>query len=202
MIKNIFCILSILMISCFFTTEGREDMDVDFSNLKLMISQEDIKSKIVEFAEKIDDEYKNKEIVFLMIMKGSFVFTSDLIREIKTPFSIETISCSSYGLRGKERGELTIRGLERLDLKAKHVIVVDDIFDSGTTLFSVVKEVEKQKPASLKSLVLLVKKTDRRLKNVNLPNYVLFEIPDKFVVGYGLDYKEYFRGLKGVYSVE
>ena len=202
MTKKLFCILSILMVSFFIKTEGKVNMDVDFSNLELMISQEDIKSKIVQLAEIIDDEYKDKEIVFLMIMKGAFIFTSDLVREIKTPFSIEVIKCSSYGLRGKERGELTIQGLEKVDLKSKHVIVVDDIYDSGKTLSSVMKEVAKQNPASLKSLILLVKNTERRLKNIDLPDYSLFEIEDKFVVGYGLDYKEYFRGLKGIYSVE
>ncbi|NGX32555.1 MAG: Hypoxanthine phosphoribosyltransferase [Candidatus Anoxychlamydiales bacterium] len=202
MTKKLFCILSILMVSFLIKTEGKVNMDVDFSNLELMISQEDIKSKIVQLAETIDDEYKDKEIVFLMIMKGAFIFTSDLVREIKTPFSIEAIKCSSYGLRGKERGELTIQGLEKVDLKSKHVIVVDDIYDSGKTLSSVMKEVAKQNPASLKSLILLVKNTERRLKNIDLPDYSLFEIEDKFVVGYGLDYKEYFRGLKGIYSVE
>jgi len=190
------------MVSFFIKTEGKVDMDIDFSNLELMISQEDIKSKIVQLAQTIDDDYKDKEIVFLMIMKGAFIFTSDLVREIKTPFSIETIKCSSYGLRGKERGELTIQGLEKLDLQSKHVIVVDDIYDSGKTLSSVMKEVKKQNPASLKSLILLVKNTERRLENIDLPDFSLFEIEDKFVVGYGLDYKEYFRGLKGIYSVE
>lgn len=200
--KKIFCILSMLMISFFIKTEGNEKMDIDFSNLELMISQDEIKSKIVQLSQSIDEQYKDKEIVFLMIMKGAFIFTSDLVREIKTPFSIESIKCSSYGLKGKERGNLTIEGIEKLDLTSKHVIVVDDIFDSGKTLSSVMKIVEKQNPASLKSLILLVKNTERRLKDVDLPDFSLFEIEDRFVVGYGLDYKEYFRGLKGIYSVE
>ena len=159
-------------------------------------------SKIVQLAEIVDQDYKDQEIVFLMIMKGAFIFTSDLIREIKTPFSVEAVKCSSYGLRGKQRGELTIQGLEKLNLKDKNVIVVDDIFDSGKTLTSVMDFVEKQNPKSVKSLIMLVKDTPRRLKDVKLPDYSLFQIEDKFVVGYGLDYKEYFRGLKGIYSIE
>ncbi|NGX63851.1 MAG: Hypoxanthine phosphoribosyltransferase [Candidatus Anoxychlamydiales bacterium] len=202
MTKKIFCILSILMVCFFIKTEGYENMDLDFSNLELMISQEDIKSKIVQLAEIVDQDYKDQEIVFLMIMKGAFIFTSDLIREIKTPFSVEAVKCSSYGLRGKQRGELTIQGLEKLNLKDKNVIVVDDIFDSGKTLTSVMDFVEKQNPKSVKSLIMLVKDTPRRLKDVKLPDYSLFQIEDKFVVGYGLDYKEYFRGLKGIYSIE
>jgi len=202
MTKKLFCILSILIVCFFIKTEGYENMDLDFSNLELMISQEDIKSKIVQLADRIDQDYKDLEIVFVMIMKGAFIFTSDLVREIKTPFSVEAIKCSSYGYRGKQRGELTIQGLEKLDLKGKNVIVVDDIFDSGKTLSSVMDHVEKQNPKSVKSLILLVKDTPRRLKDINLPDYSLFQIDDKFVVGYGLDYKEYFRGLKGIYSIE
>ena len=190
-----------MTVSIFAKSQG-PDMEIDFSNLELMISQDEIKSKIVQLSELIDQEYKNEEIVLLMIMKGSFIFTSDLIREIKTPCAIEFVKCSSYGKRGKERGKLTIEGLDKLDIKSKHVIVVDDIFDSGATLSSVMREVEKMEPKSLKSLIMLLKKTPKRLPNIDLPDYTLFEIEDKFVVGYGLDYKEYFRGLKGVYSIE
>jgi hypoxanthine phosphoribosyltransferase len=200
--KSFLCISLFMMIISLSKTIG-QTMDLDFTNLELMISQDQIRSKIIEIAERIDEDYKDNEIVFLMIMKGAFIFTSDLIREIKTPFSIETIKCSSYGLKGKKRGNLTIHGLEKLDLKNKHVIVVDDIFDSGATLNTVMDIVEKEKqPASLKSLILLLKNTDKRLKGYVLPHYYLFEIEDKFVVGYGLDYKEYFRGLKGVYTIE
>ena len=201
MTKNFFLIFCILTASIFAKSQGK-DMEIDFSNLELMISQDEIKSKIVLLAQLIDQEYKDKEVVLLMIMKGSFIFTSDLIREIKTPCAIEFVICSSYGQRGKKRGDLTIEGLDKLDLKSKHVIVVDDIFDSGATLSSVMKEVEKQDPETLKSLIMLLKKTPKRLANVQLPNWYLFEIEDKFVIGYGLDYKEYFRGLKGIYSIE
>jgi hypoxanthine phosphoribosyltransferase len=190
------------MVSFFIKTEGYQNMDLDFSNLELMISQKEIKSKIVQLSERIDQDYKDQEIVFLMIMKGAFIFTSDLIREIKTPFSVEAIKCSSYGQRGKHRGELTIQGLENIDLKDKNIIVVDDIFDSGKTLTSVMEYIEQQNPKSLKSIIMLVKETPNRLKDVKLPDYSLFQIEDKFVVGYGLDYKEYFRGLKGIYSIE
>jgi hypoxanthine phosphoribosyltransferase len=135
-------------------------------------------------------------------MKGSFIFTSDFVREIKTPFSIQAVTCSSYGQRGKKRGELTIKGLEDLDLRSKHVLIIDDICDSGKTFEAIKKEVEKQKPSSVKGLVMLLKKNPKRIKEASLPDYYLFEIEDKFVVGYGLDYKEYFRGLKGIYSTE
>lgn len=176
-------------------------MEENFSDIELLIDQNDIKSKIITLSQKIDLDYKDKEIVILMILKGAFVFTSDLIREIKTPFSLETITCSSYGMKGKERGELIIHGLENLDLKSKNVLIIDDIFDSGKTISSVTKKVSKLNPASIKTLVLLVKKTKKTLKKSIFPDYYLFEIEDKFVVGYGLDYKEYFRGLKGIYTI-
>jgi hypoxanthine phosphoribosyltransferase len=176
-------------------------METDFSNIELLIDQKDIKIKIIELAQKIDADYKDQEIIILMILKGSFVFTADFIREIKTAFSIETLKCSSYGQKGTHRGKLTIQGLENLDLKSKNVLIIDDIFDSGHTLTKVISEVTKQSPKSVKSLVLLVKKMSQKLKNIKNPDYFLFEIEDKFVIGYGLDYKEYFRGLKGIYSI-
>lgn len=177
-------------------------MEPDFSNIEVLIDQKEIKSKIIQLSQRIDLDYKDEEIVILMILKGAFVFVSDLIREIKTPFSIETINCSSYSQRGKKRGELTVSGLENLDLKSKNVLIIDDIFDSGNTISTVIKEVSKQNPLSIKSGVLLVKKTQKKIKNVIYPDYYLFEIEDKFVVGYGLDYKEYFRGLKGIYFIQ
>ncbi len=197
-----FCIFCLIALNAFSNYQGIESMKDDFSNIQILIDQKEIRSKIIEIAQTIDSDYKDKEIVILMIMKGAFIFTSDLIREIKTPFCVETISCSSYGQKGKHRGELTVKGLENLDLKSKHVLIVDDIFDSGNTLSTVTKEVEKQSPSSIKSLVLLVKKSPNRIKNFIFPNYYLFEIEDKFVIGYGLDYKEYFRGLKGIYFIQ
>lgn len=175
-------------------------MEPNFSNIKLLIDSQDIKAKIIQISQKIDFDYKDKEIVIVMILKGSFIFTADLIREIKTPFSIETITCSSYGKKGTKRGSLTVKGLENLDLKYKNVLIIDDIFDSGATISAVSQEIQKQNPATIKSLVMLVKKTKNRIKNSIFPDYYLFEVEDKFVIGYGLDYKEYFRGLKGIYT--
>lgn len=202
MIRYFFCIFCLIAINSQAKYQGLECMKTELSNVELMIGQKEIKSKIIEIAQTIDEDYKDKEIFIVMLMKGAFIFTSDLIREIKTPFSLGTVSCSSYGEKGTKRGELKIEGLKNLDLHSRHVLIVDDIFDSGNTLDKVTKEVLKLSPSSVKSVVLLVKKTPNRLKDVSLPTYSLFEIEDKFVVGYGLDYKEYFRGLKGIYFVE
>ena len=202
MIRYLFYIVFFIVFNTYAKSQGLESMEAESSNIELMINQNDIKSKIIEIAQIIDQDYKYEEIVIIMIMKGAFILTSDLVREIKSPFSIEAITCSSYGQNGSKRGSLKIKGIEDLDLKSKNVLIVDDIFDSGNTLSNVVKEVLKQNPKSVKSLVLLMKKTPNRIKDVILPSYYLFEIEDKFVIGYGLDYKEYFRGLKGIYFIQ
>jgi len=174
----------------------------DFLNRHLIIHQDEIKSKISQIAQRIDLDYKEKEIVFVMIMKGSFIFVADLVRELKTPFTLEIITCSSYGQKGMKRSELSIEGLDKLDLENKHVIIADDIFDSGHTLDKVKKEILEKKPLSLKTLVMLVKKNPKKKSGIALPDYYLFEVENKFVVGYGLDYKEYFRGLKDIYFIQ
>jgi hypoxanthine phosphoribosyltransferase len=172
------------------------------SNLKILISQKEIAKKVREIANKIDIDYSKKEIVILMILKGSICFVSDFIRELKTPFILENIQCHSYGKRGTKRGKLKIVGLEKLEIKNKHVIVVDDIFDSGNTMTQTIKALKKKKPKSIKSLVLLLKKTTERKKEILPPDYHLFVVKDTFVVGYGLDYKEYYRGYKNICYVE
>jgi hypoxanthine phosphoribosyltransferase len=169
--------------------------------LKPMISEEEIKSKILEIAKVIDEEYRDKELVIVLALKGSIIFAADLIREIKIPFSIETVSCSSYG-ENITSGDVRMSGLEGMDIESKDVLFIDDIFDSGKTLNKAMKAIYEKNPKSVKSLVLLLKKTPHRIEDKFFPDYYLFEIEDKFVIGYGLDYKEYFRGLKGIYYVE
>jgi hypoxanthine phosphoribosyltransferase len=167
--------------------------------LRLVLSQEQITQKIVEVCQKLDQDYLGKQPVILMIMKGSICLVADLIRHLHVPNTIEFIQTKSYGERGVERGDLAILGIENLNLSNKDVLVVDDIFDSGKTLQGVLKKIQELRPKSLKSLVLLSKRVSR---SISLhPEYVLFEIENQFVVGYGLDYKEHFRGLSGVYAL-
>jgi len=201
MIKKVFCLFFFIAVNVYSANQGIEFMKTDISNIELLISHKDIKSKIIEMAQVIDRDYKDEGIVILMIMKGSFIFTADLIRELKTPFCLEAITCSSYGQKGKQRGELMIRGWEKIDLKSKNVLIIDDVYDSGNTMTTVIKEISKQNPKSIKSMVALVKKSPR-VQDFIFPNYYLFEIENEFVVGYGLDYKEYFRGLKGLYIIK
>ena len=168
-------------------------------NAKLLISQNEIKHKIAEVARQLDDEYQGEELTIVMVMKGALCITADLIRELKVPCKIEYVSASSYGRRGTERGELKLLGIEELDLAAKNVLLVDDVFDSGETISRIVEALQRKKPKTLKSLVLLAKKADRAV--VYKPDYVLFNIENHFVIGFGLDYKEYYRGLPGIYTL-
>jgi hypoxanthine phosphoribosyltransferase len=173
--------------------------EVSQTYLELLIPEEAIQNRIQEIAETLDAEYEGKEILLVMIMKGSLLLVADLIRKLTTQLSIEFVSCSSYGAAGTVRGRLRVNGIEQIDAQGKHLLVVDDIFDSGYTLHEVVSRLQGANPASLKTLVLLSKSVPRKVPYK--PDYVLFEIEDRFVVGYGLDYKERFRGLPGVYAL-
>lgn len=168
--------------------------------LELMIPPEAISTKMAEVAQKIDQDYKNEEITLIMVMKGAVCATADLMRHLKTPVTLEYLKASSYGERGTKAGTLTLAGLENLSLKGKNVLLVDDIFDTGNTMTSIVAELQKKEPKSIKSLVVFAKKVNR--KTNYRPDYVMFDIDNHFIVGYGLDYKERYRGLPGIYIVK
>lgn len=166
-------------------------------NLKVLISKDQIHHRVKEIAQQIDQEYQGKEIIIIGILKGAIYVATDLLSEITVPCTIEFIQASSYGQNGTTAGALTLHGLENLSLKDKHVILVDDIFDTGKTMTKIKEQLLLQEPASLKTLVMLLKNRPRSISTV--PDYVLFPIEDEFVIGYGLDYKELYRGLRGIY---
>ena len=167
--------------------------------LEVLIPEETIVERIIDVADQIDREYQGKELLIVTILKGSICLVADLIRQLNVPHAVEFIRCSSYGAAGHVRGRLRITGFDQLEVEGKDVLIVDDIFDSGHTLTAVFSQLQELKPASLKTLVLLSKRVPRKVPFQ--PNFILFEIEDRFVVGYGLDYKEHFRGLKGVYAL-
>lgn len=166
-------------------------------HIELLISQDAIARRIAETCAELDRLYKQEELVIVMIMKGSLCLVADMIRCLQIPTHIEFVQAKSYGLKGAERGALTILGIESLSLEGRNVLVVDDIFDSGTTMGAVLTHIQEQSPKSLRSLVLLSKKMPRSTKKI--PDFVLFEIENQFVVGFGMDYKEFYRGLPGIY---
>lgn len=167
-------------------------------DLSLLISEEAILNKIASLAKQLDQRFHNDELVIIMILKGSICFASDLIRRLQVPFTLETITCQSYGLKGSERGELKVLGLEGLNLASKHVLLIDDIFDTGHTLSTVVQRIQQKNPSTLTSAVLLAKPS-KHLVTMK-PDYVLFSVEDHFVIGYGLDFNEHYRGLRGIYK--
>lgn len=173
---------------------------MDPNRLKPLISPEQITQKIKETSTRIKEDYAGKDLVIVMVMKGALCLVADLIRELDLPLDVEYVQCCSYGAKGTERGDLQVIGLDRLSIHNRDVLIVDDIFDSGHTLATLYDALSQKKPRSLKSLVLLKKEvphiTDYR------PDYVLFDIENLFVVGYGLDFKERYRGLTGVYVLD
>jgi len=169
-------------------------------DLKLMISAKDISEKLIKVASQIDQDYHGEELTIVMVMKGAICATADLMRHIKTPAQLEYINASSYGQNGTKSGKLTIIGIEDLNLKGKNVLLVDDIFDTGKTMTNIIKQLKEKQPKTIKSFVVFVKKVDRET-SYN-PDYSLFEIENRFIVGYGLDYKEHYRGLPGIYEMQ
>ena len=170
----------------------------DSNNLDLLISSDEIQVKIKEAAQQVSKDYEGKQLTIVMLMKGAICVTADLIRNIEIPFKLEYLKASSYGHNGMKSGELNIEGLDNLDIGGRDVLLVDDIFETGKTVLGVIEKLNKKNPKSLKTLLLLVKDIPR--KTSYRPDYVLFDIEDRFVIGYGLDYKEFYRGLPGIYA--
>ncbi len=181
---TLYCIVSSV---CF----GIEEPSMD-----VLISAETLAKKIKASAQEIERDYEDKNLTIIMIMKGSVCVAADLIRELKIPFMLEYVKASSYGQNGMKAKGLSISDLENLSIEGRDVLLVDDIFETGNTLLGVCKALETKNPKSIKTLVLLAKNIER--KTTYRPDYVLFDIEDRFVIGYGLDYKELYRGLPDI----
>ena len=164
---------------------------------KVLISKEDIAKRIKEIAKEITDDYNGESLLLVGILKGSVLFFSDLIREIELPVSMDFMAVSSYGSGTTSSGEVKmIKDLDKT-IEGKNVLIVEDIIDSGNTLSYLKKLLLSRNPKSLK-LCTLLDKPDRRTADITV-DYCCFTIPDEFVVGYGLDYDELYRGEKDIY---
>ena len=159
---------------------------------KPLFTVEQIQRKVQELGDRITREYEGRELVMVCILKGAFMFFSDLVRHIGIPMKVDFVSCSSY-VRSDTTGDIRLHHDLREEIKDKHVILVEDIADSGLTLNFLREHFLQRGPASLKICALLDKK-ERRLVDVPL-DFVGFTIPNEFVVGYGLDYSNMFRNL-------
>ena len=165
--------------------------------MRPLITQEEIACKIKEVSRQIQKDYEGKYLVIVMVLKGAICLVAEMIREIDLPLHVETVQCSSYGSRGTERGEPKVIGADDLSVEGRDVLLVDDIYDSGQTMMSLLETIQEKNPSSLKSCVLLYKHNVPKVSDYR-PEYVLFDIQNQFVIGYGLDYKERYRGLSGV----
>lgn len=160
---------------------------------KVLLSEEQLSQKIAELGEEISKDYQGKEIVAICVLKGAILFMADLASAVKVPMALDFMAVSSYGNGTSTSG--TVRILKDLDnsIEGKHVLVVEDIIDSGVTLKYLLKNLKSRKPASIK-LCTLLNKPERRRVEVDI-DYCGFTVPDYFLVGYGLDYAEKYRNL-------
>lgn len=160
---------------------------------KILVSEEELDRKTTEIADKISKDYEGKDLFMIGILKGGVVFASDLIKKIKVPMEIDFMAVSSYGKESETSGVVTLKkDVDRMLLN-KDVLIVEDIVDSGFTMAYLKRLLADRKAASVKICTLLNKPSRRRV-DVDI-DYYGFEIPDEFVVGYGLDYDEKYRNL-------
>ena len=161
---------------------------------RVLLSESDLDKIVSELAEKIEKDYKNKNLLLLGILKGSIVFMSDLMKKINLPMQIDFMRVSSYGAGTKTTGKINIiLDLHRNDLSELDILVVEDIIDSGRTLSYLCEYLTLAGAKSVKTVTLLDKPSRREVDFT--PDYTGAEIPDEFVIGYGLDYAENYRTL-------
>jgi len=167
-------------------------MDLHHDIAEVLVTEEQIRAKVAELGQRISDDYHGNEILLIGLLRGAIVFLSDLMRAIDIPVRLDFIGIQSYGARTDSGAVRLVMDLET-DIAGRHVLVVEDIVDTGKTLSYLIETLKARQPASLR-LCALLDKPDRRQVPINV-DYVGFEIPDKFVVGYGLDFAEEYRNL-------
>lgn len=161
--------------------------------LKVLLSEEEIAQRVKTLGEAITADYEGQEVFFLGVLKGCFVFMADLMRHVTVPCCMDFMAVSSYGSGTTSSGAVEITKDLREDIGGKHVIFVEDILDSGVTLHYLKQYLQVREPASIR-IATLMDKPARRKADIHA-DYFAFEVPDAFVVGYGLDYDEKYRNL-------
>ena len=168
--------------------------------IRVLLSEEEVNRRIQEIGEQINRDYEVKSVHLICVLKGGVFFMCELAKRIKVPVSLDFMSVSSYGDETSSSG--VVRIVKDLDqpLEGKDVIIVEDIIDSGRTLYYLMDILKKRNPKSMR-LCTLLDKPERRVKDVKV-DYTCFNIPDEFVVGYGLDYAQKYRNLPFIGVVE
>ncbi len=167
---------------------------------KLLITQEKISKAVAKLASEINRDYKGKKPLLIGILKGSFVFMADLVRQLDLPVELDFIKLSSYGSGMKTSGKVKVLQGLKTPIKGRHVIIIEDIVDTGLTVSFVMEYLRKKQPASLKLCALVDKPSQHRVP-LNI-DYLGFTVPAKFVVGYGIDWNEQFRQLRNICIIE
>ena len=163
---------------------------------KVLIKRADIRKKVKALAREIERDFKGQPVHLVGILKGACIFIADLAREIRLPVTVDFMAVSSYGKGSMSTGEVRITKDLDHPIKGQNVIIIEDILDTGLTLNYLYRLLQSREPKSLK-IAALLDKPSRRVQEVNA-SYVGFQIPDKFVVGYGLDYDQKFRNLPDI----
>ena len=161
----------------------------------MLITEAQLARRVRALAREIERDFHGRETVVVSLLNGTVMFLADLIRHLNLPLRLDFIGVSSYGL-GTESGELVFTKELRLDVRGRDVLLIDDILDTGRTMSRVLPKIRALKPRRIKTCVLL-DKPSRRVEKVKA-DYVGFEIPDEFVVGYGMDYAEKYRNLPDI----
>ena len=167
---------------------------------RVLIPEEELQAKVAELGGKITADYAGRVPLLVGVLKGAFMFMADLARAIRLPLEMDFMAVASYGTATKTSGVVRIVKDLDADLSGRHVLVVEDIVDSGLTLSYLRKGLLARHPASLEICALLVKEGQQRVR-LSVP-YVGFEIPPRFVVGYGLDVAERYRNLRGIHVLD
>lgn len=168
--------------------------------MKRLIDESDIRREVTNVGKKIAHDYRDSQLTILGVLTGSIVFVADLIRAIDLPVRLGVIQASSYRGRTTQPAALTIDTHMLPDIRGRDVLIADDIFDTGRTLDALVKDIRQQEPNSVGSVVLL-RKQGRQTVEIE-PDYHCFDIPDAFIVGYGLDYNDDYRHLPYIAVME
>lgn len=166
----------------------------------VLISSQAISDRVREIAEELSRDLEGTQPIFLGVLKGCFIFLSDLVRHVELPVEVDFIRLASYGSSDQTSGKVVMNKAPELDLAGKTVVVVEDIIDTGLTLAWLVERLKEYRPAQVK-LCVLIDKAERR--QIDLPlDYVGFKVPGGFLVGYGLDYDECYRYLPAIYELK
>jgi len=165
-----------------------------------VLTETEIENNIQVLARRISEDYRNKDLVMIGVLKGAFVFLSDLARRLTIPVEIEFIRLSSYGNSDTSSGKIEIRNDIAMDLKDKEILVVEDIVDTGLTLVKLIDHLNSFKPKSIK-ICALIDKLERRKTNCKV-DYGCHTVEGGFLVGYGLDYAEKYRNLPAIYHLK